>query len=177
MIVIVSDDKKENIGKSIYDYLKKRDIEVSFISASEGDIKPCYGCNGCVDKTYGKCIFRDDMDKILPILLEGDILIFTSPLVWGGLSYDVKKILDKTALIGDRFYNVNNKELVKGSISKNKKTVGIAVSDQLSAKEESDFKYFIKELGIITNVDYIGKVVGTSITETELESLIKEVLA
>ena len=61
MIVIVSDDKKENIGKSIYDYLKKRDIEVSFISASERDIKPCYGCNGCVDKTYGKCIFRDDM--------------------------------------------------------------------------------------------------------------------
>ena len=56
--------------------------------------------------------------------------------MWGGLSYDVKKILDKTALIGDRFYNINNKELVKGSISKNKKTLGIAVSDQLSATEE-----------------------------------------
>lgn len=177
MIVIVSDDNKENIGKSIYDYLKKTNKEVSFISASERNIKPCYSCNACVYKTYGKCIFRDDMDQILPVLLEGDVVVYTSPLIWGGLSYDIKKVLDKTALIGDRFYSITNKEIVKGTISKNKKIVGIAVSDQVSVKEKSSFESFIKEIGLIMNIEYEAKVLATSITETEVEKLVTEVLA
>lgn len=68
------------------------------------------------------------MDEIIPILIKGDIVIYTSPLIWGGFSADVKRILDKTALIGNRFYKVRNKELVKGLITNMKKVVGVGVS-------------------------------------------------
>lgn len=41
MIIVISDDKKENAGKSIYNHLQESNIEAEYISASERDIKPC----------------------------------------------------------------------------------------------------------------------------------------
>lgn len=177
MIVIISDDKKEIIGTKLYEYYKSINEEIEFISASGRNIKPCYGCNGCTYKTYGKCVFRDDMDEILPILIKGDIVIYTSLLILGGFSYDVKKILDKTALIGNRFYKVKNKELVKGMISKMKKVVGVAVSEKASEKEQSTFENYVKELGIIMDINYMGTVLNTRLTDEEIEKLAKEVLS
>lgn len=177
MIVIVSDNKKENIGTKLYEYYKSKNEDIEFIPASGRNIKPCYGCNGCTDITYGKCIFRDDMDEILPILIKGDIIIYTFPLTWGGFSYDVKKVLDKTALIGNRFYKVKNKELVKGMIGNMKKVVGVAVSEKASKKEQSTFESFVKELGTIMDIDYMGKVLNTRLTNEEIEKLANEVLS
>lgn len=177
MIVIISDDKKEIIGTKLYEYYKSIHEEIEFISASGRNIKPCYGCNGCTYKTYGKCVFRDDMDEILPILIKGDVVIYTSPLIWGGFSYDIKKILDKNALIGDRFYKVKNKELVKGMISNIRKIVGVAVSEKVSEKEQNTFKSYVKELGTIMDINYMGTVFNTSLTDEEIENLAKEVLS
>lgn len=177
MIVIISDDEKEIIGTKLYEYYKSINEEIEFISASSRNIKPCYGCNGCTYKTYGKCVFRDDMDEILPILIKGDIVIYTSPLIWGGFSYDVKKILDKNALIGDRFYKVKNKELVKGMISNMKKVVGVAVSEKVSEKEQSTFESYVRELGTIMDINYMGTVLNTRLTDEEIEKLAKEVLS
>lgn len=132
MIVIVSDNEKEDIGTGLYKYYKNINEHVEFISASGRNIKLCYGYDGCAYKTYGKCIYRDDMDKMLPTIIRGDIVIFTSPLIWGGFSYDIKKVIDKIALIGSRFYIVRNKELVKGTIADMKKIVGVAFSEKSS---------------------------------------------
>lgn len=177
MIVIVSDNKNEIIGTKLYEYYKSINEKIEFISASGRNIKPCYGCNGCTYKTYGKCVFRDDMDEILPVLIKGDIVIYTSPLIWGGFSYDVKKILDKNALIGNRFYKVKNKELVKGMISHMKKVIGVAVSDKVSEKEQSTFESYIKELGTIMDINYMGTVLNTRLKDEEIEKLAKEVLS
>ena len=181
MIVVISDDKKENVGKSIYNHLQESNIEAEYISASGRDIKPCYGCNGCLTKaSYGKCVFRDDMDDSLPFLREGEYVIYTSPVIWGGFSYDIKRILDKTALIGDRFYNIRNKELAKGTISNNKKMIGVGVGNDFSVQEESSFQDLIKEIAAIMNIDHIAKMVDTSvegfIAESEIEKLVQEVL-
>lgn len=113
---------------------------------------------------------------ILPVMIKGDTVIYTSPLVWGGVSYDIKKVLDKSALIGNRFYKIRNKELVKGTVSKNKKIIGIGVNDQASENERNSFISYIKELGIILDIEYLAKVTGTSITDEELKNLAKEVL-
>lgn len=177
MIVIVSDDKKEAIGAALYDYYKGMDKELAFISASSSHVKPCYGCNGCLDITYGKCVFRDDMDDILPILIKGDILLYTSPLVWGGFSYDIKKILDKTALIGDRFYSVRNKEMVKGTIAKMNKIVGIGVSQGPQLKGQTVFENLMRETGTIMNIQSVGRVVESILNQEEVKKLAMEVLS
>ncbi len=175
MIVILADVKKENMGKALYEYYKAKNEEVEFVSVSDLDIKPCYACGGCTYKTYGKCVFRDDMDNIVPLLMEGDVIIYTSPLLWGGFSYSIKKVIDKMALTGSRFYKVKNGEIVKGSISNMKKLVGIGVSDRVSEKERKTFENLLKEMGIITDTKYMGKVIDKQFTHDDVEKIATEV--
>lgn len=42
MIVIVSDSKREMIGRRLYEACKKQGKEVELVSISDRDIKPCY---------------------------------------------------------------------------------------------------------------------------------------
>lgn len=175
MIVIISDNKNEKIGNALYQYYQDRNEDVEFVAASDLNIKPCYGCDGCTYKTYGKCIFRDDMDYVLPLLMKGDTIIYTSPMVWGGFSYSIKKIIDKMALTGDRFYHVKKGELVKGTISNMKKIIGISTTDKASEKEEKTFESYIKEIATIIDVKYMGKVVNTTFTDMDIERIAMEV--
>lgn len=175
MIVIISDGKKEKIGNALYNYYKDNNEKVEYVSVSDLDIKPCYACQGCTYKTYGKCVFRDDMDNIVPLLMEGDSIIYTSPLIWGGFSYSIKKVIDKMALTGNRFYKVKNGELVKGTISNMKKLVGIGVSDRVSDKERKTFENLLKEMGIITDTKYMGKVIDTQFTHDDVGKIATEV--
>gem|GEM_PF-6264235 len=63
-IVILSDDSIQDVGKQLYETLCNQDIDVQYISIGNVDVKPCYNCGGCIYKSYGKCIIRDDGDDI-----------------------------------------------------------------------------------------------------------------
>lgn len=177
MIIILSDIKTEQMGKKLYEYYIQKGIQVEFIAVSGLDIKPCYGCNGCTDKTYQQCVVRDDYDKILPAIINGEIIVYTSQLYWGGFSADIKKVIDKMSLTGDRFYHVSNQELVKGTVGKIKKIVGIAVSKVSSTEQEkSDFKGYIKEVGTIIDILYLAKIIEGEMNGKEIERLAMEVI-
>lgn len=184
MIVIVSDEKKESTGRALYQYFKKTDRDVQFISASGRNIKPCRACQGCTEKTYGKCVFRDDMDEIITALMKADIIVYTSLLKWGSFSADIKKILDKNCLLGDPFYYMTGDgELRKACKTGLKKIVGIGVSDAPSAEEETTFKTLLKEMGNLMGVEHMAKVTAGSVIKgmdgtsgTDIEKLGKEII-
>ena len=175
MILIIADSNEENFGSRLYSYYKDKNEDVEFIAASDLDIKPCYACGGCTKKTFGKCLVRDDMDTIIPLLMKCETIIYTSPLVWGGFSYIIKKIVDKMALTGSVFYKEKNKELVKGTISNMKKLIGIGIGDNIPDKERLSFESLIKEIAIIIDIKYLGKVFTKAFTESDMENLVLEV--
>jgi|LSQX01.2.fsa_nt_gb putative NADPH-quinone reductase len=175
MILIIADNKEENFGSKLYRYYKDNNEDVEFMGVSDLDIKPCYACGGCTQKTFGKCLVRDDMDKIIPLLMKCETVIYTSPLLWGGFSYIVKKVVDKMALTGSVFYKEKNKELVKGTISNMKKLIGIGVGDNVSDKERVSFENHIREIAIIIDIKYLGKVFRSRFTEPDIEKLAMEV--
>lgn len=175
MITIITDDKREKIGKKLFAYYEKTGRMATMLSASGRDIKPCYGCDGCLYKTLGKCVVRDDMDEFISAISKSDMLIFTSPLMWGGFSYDVKKVIDKIAIIGNRFYHVRDSEIVKGMMSDLKKVAGIAVSSHTSQNQA--FAGLIREMGIIMDVKYISRIVDEAITGENIESIAREVIS
>ncbi len=177
MIAIVSDNEKELFGTRLYRYFREHNIESVLVPASNRNIKPCYSCQGCVDKTFGKCIVRDDMDEILPILARADKLVYTTPVVWGQTSYDIKKVMDKTALLGNRFYKMRGREIVKGHSGRECKLVEIGIHENISEKAKSTFLYLINEIGNIMDTDYLAKIIKPEFTEAELEAIAKEVLA
>ncbi len=177
MIAIVSDNEKETFGTRLYEYFTKQQEKVVLIPVSRRDIKPCYSCQGCNYKTYGKCVVRDDMDEILPVLARADKQVYTTPVQWGQTSYDIKRVLDKTALLGNRFYKMRGKEIVKGSASGNAKLVQIGISEKTSDKAKRTFLTLAKEMANIMDADYIAKVIAPDTSEEELIKIAKEVLA
>lgn len=172
MITILSDDKKQNLGKRLYELINKKGVETVYISSAGLNIKPCYSCGACSTKTYGRCILEDDMDPILRTLVRADKLILATPVTWGSYSADIKKILDRMAILGDSHYYVRKKELIKGMRCNMKSMYAIGVKDNCSSEERDDFCTLLQENVKIMNIQGKAFVVNE---QSELQSMVEEI--
>ena len=59
---------------------KAAGAEVTKHYITDLDIKGCTGCFNCWWGTPGKCVQRDDMDWIIPAILDTDILVYATPV-------------------------------------------------------------------------------------------------
>ncbi|MEJ2663356.1 MAG: NAD(P)H-dependent oxidoreductase [Spirochaetia bacterium] len=58
-------------------------------------INPCRGCFGCWLETPGRCVYRDDMDKILPKIDNADLVVYAFPLYYYSMPGIVKNLMDR----------------------------------------------------------------------------------
>ena len=56
-------------------------------------IRPCQGCGGCYHT--GQCVMRDDMDLIYDALEKMDALVMASPVYFGGVTAQMKAMIDR----------------------------------------------------------------------------------
>lgn len=68
-------------------------------------LHPCLGCDKC--GTSGVCIHRDGIQKLIPHLMEAEIVVFATPLYYFGMSAQLKTVID-------RFYSINYKLMGSG---------------------------------------------------------------
>lgn len=59
------------------------------------DIKPCRGCFACWLKHPGTCAIKDDQEPVLRAMAAADILVWITPLMFGGYAPALKKALDR----------------------------------------------------------------------------------
>lgn len=59
-------------------------------------VKPCVGCFGCWVKTPGQCVINDRGRGFLKHMANCSELIIISRCVFGGLSPDVKAVIDRS---------------------------------------------------------------------------------
>ena len=69
-------------------------IETEFISLADKELNPCIGCNIC--KETGTCQIIDDVDEILEKMKEADGIILGSPVYFGGVSAQLKMLMDRS---------------------------------------------------------------------------------
>ena len=67
--------------------------ETRTIYARDLTISGCLECGGC-DKT-GKCVVKDDMQSVYPILEEADIIFLASPIFFYSITAQVKSLIDR----------------------------------------------------------------------------------
>lgn len=67
--------------------------KLDIINIAKKNIHNCTGCLEC-DETH-KCFIDDDMNDVIPMLLEADTIIAVTPVRWGLLSGDLKVFLDR----------------------------------------------------------------------------------
>ena len=66
---------------------------VEFINVAHAKIHPCTGCVHCGYE--GPCVQKDDVESIRKKILDGDMLVFASPLYYYGMSAQLKILIDR----------------------------------------------------------------------------------
>jgi multimeric flavodoxin WrbA len=54
----------------------------------------CRECGGCDDT--GKCVVKDDMQSVYPLLDEADVIFLASPIFFYGLTAQAKTLIDRS---------------------------------------------------------------------------------
>ncbi|MCI5130008.1 MAG: flavodoxin family protein [Candidatus Electrothrix sp. EH2] len=86
----------EPILTLLTDALKKKyTTQIKQFRLRHIEIKHCIGCFNCWVKTPGKCIYNDGGADVLQDILKCDILVLFTPVVFGGYSSELKKIIDR----------------------------------------------------------------------------------
>lgn len=116
---------------------KEMGNEVFRFDAAFEDLHPCLGCDRCA--TYGNCIHRDAMEKLIPHLKESDTVVLVTPLYYFGMSAQIKMVID-------RFYSFNYELMDSG-----KKLILLA-----TAYDDKDWTFQALTAHYKTLVKYLG---------------------
>ena len=97
---ILSDGEYETPQLEQLDALVKRVLENKGIAIAEKRLLPqeldfCRGCFGCWVKTPGECVIKDSMADINRAMMNSDIAVYLTPVVFGQFSANMKNALDR----------------------------------------------------------------------------------
>ena len=91
--------EKSNTGKITAAFLEgleeAGEHTVTRIDVYRREIKPCLGCFACWKDTPGLCVIMDDMQDILPVMVEADLIIWGFPLYYYGMPSQLKALMDR----------------------------------------------------------------------------------
>ncbi len=75
--------------------LTDKGFEVEEKKLKEIEIKPCMGCYACWIKTPGKCIIDDYGRELVSEMINSQLVVYLTPVIYGGYSPELKKALDR----------------------------------------------------------------------------------
>jgi multimeric flavodoxin WrbA len=175
MTVIVSDDSKGNWGLALERVLFDTGTQVVRFAANTLDIKPCAGCSSCSGKTYGRCVIPDDMQMVLPKIAGCRKLVLISPVVFGGVSRHIKKVMDRMSAIADPRYRVSDGELVKGMSGQGMDYYMVGIGDKLKEVERAAFFFLHEENRKIMSVKGQAFILDSRLDQVSLDKIAQEI--
>lgn len=99
-VVVLNGGRKKDRGQADCCGLLALEIlsqghSVENIDLEEIPIAPCTGCFGCWVKTPGECTIDDGGRDVTRAALLCDLLVFLTPVTFGGYSSELKKAVDR----------------------------------------------------------------------------------
>ncbi len=92
------------IQKAVLDQLAGRGWTCETFTLREMGVKSCVGCFGCWVQTPGECIINDVGRDIARAMIQSDVVIFLTPVTFGGYSSELKKVLDRSICLNLPFF-------------------------------------------------------------------------
>ena len=74
--------------------------EVEILHVGRMKIAGCLGCEYCHGKGEGKCIQKDDMEKVIPAYLDCDMVVFASPVYYFDMTAQIQAAIQRVYCIG-----------------------------------------------------------------------------
>jgi multimeric flavodoxin WrbA len=73
--------------------MREQGAEVICHVLSKLSIGYCQGCRTC--EQSGRCVQRDDMDRVIADLMDADVVLVASPSYWGDVTGQLKVFIDR----------------------------------------------------------------------------------
>ena len=89
-------DLTDQAFQTVSQILKERDWSLDPYLLRKIDIAPCTGCFGCWVRTPGVCVIDDPARGIAEAIIASDLVVYLTPVTFGGYSSELKKALDRT---------------------------------------------------------------------------------
>jgi len=137
---LLSKEITESISKAMGEW----DWDVDILELGEMEIAGCMGCFGCWMKTPGICVIDDISRELARKMISSDLLVYLTPIIFGGYSYHLKKAVDRMISVVLPFF-----EKVDGEIHHAKRYdrypsfMAIGIADSENESEERTFRELI----------------------------------
>lgn len=145
-LALIADEIGHNMSRQLSAALSRMGFKHNYLDVSVLSIKPCIACASCSGKTFGRCVQKDDMEKVYRAIAQSDHWVLLSSLRFGGLSSKAKRVLDRSGTLGDAHYYYQDRELVKGRKSKTRTYSAVGVKFACSEKEKMPFCICTKKI-------------------------------
>lgn len=145
MNLIITDESKNSICPSLRNALESPEKESRYLAADRLDISPCAACSSCSGRTFGRCVIRDDMQQVLPLIVRCRKLVLVGPVSFGGPGFHIKKVIDRMTAVGDPRYYLKDGELVKGMAGEGFRYDLVGLGTGISEVEQEAFRYLHRE--------------------------------
>ena len=74
--------------------------EVEILHVGKMKIAGCLACEYCHGKGEGKCVQKDDMEKVIPAYAESDMVVFASPIYYFDVTAQLSAAIQRMYCIG-----------------------------------------------------------------------------
>lgn len=74
---------------------KEAGHDVEVVQVGTMNIAGCKGCGYCHAKGEGKCIQKDDMDKVIPAYLDCEVIVFASPIYYFSMTSQIEAAIHR----------------------------------------------------------------------------------
>jgi len=142
LLVLDGSHASDTFSTSAWEVLQdaggRRGWSVDRLVLREMEIAHCLGCFGCWVKTPGECVIDDEGREVARQIVASDLVIYLTPVTFGGYSASLKNALDRSiSIISPMFRKL------KGEVHHQKRyakyprllSIGWMASDDLDQEE------------------------------------------
>ncbi|MDP4094276.1 MAG: flavodoxin family protein [Bacillota bacterium] len=144
-IVILDGTEQENCYEKILKDMFADDNQFSYFKLKDMSIQPCRSCGACGIKSPGKCIINDEIHPIMKAFAKGEIIVFMTPVRFGGYSSQLKKAIDRFMPLGMPLYMVKGGHLLHPMRYGSKHIIGIGIIEENIPNQEDNFKELVSK--------------------------------
>ncbi len=127
----------DGVHQAIVDELTDTGWDVESLILHEMEIRHCVGCFGCWVRTPGVCVIDDAGRDVARAVIQSDMVVYLTPVTFGGYSSQLKKALDRSiGLIAPFFKKIDGEVHHQPRYEHYPRLMGIGVLPQ--ADEESE---------------------------------------
>jgi len=138
------DSESVKIHEIMLEELKKLNWDATSIVLEDKNIAYCLGCFGCWVQTPGECVIKDYEETIIRKMVHTDLIIYITPIVFGGYSSILKKALDRQiSRVLPYFTKIDGEVHHKKRYEKEQSLLGIGILDKLDAEKEEVFRTLV----------------------------------